>query len=385
MKKYNVILVIVDGARVDRIHKSKEFRALAGKGTFFSQMITAAPYTVASMHSIFSGMYGSKNGVDAYNNMFKFKDSCKTLTEYLKDEGYHTRGDTIRLSLVPGRGFDKFTQHDENNDDVFEVHDKILDEMKEIREENKPFFLYLHYGNIHTSIVNAVFSRYTDFDDEYFDNIEKNSQDYDTYLEAAGDYIGRIMDGLNERGLMDDSIVVFMADHGMGVGEKKGERAYGIFTYDYSIRSFAIMLRPDIFPEGKEVPELTQSIDIMPTILDSLGIPPDNSCSRMQGESLIPLVRGEKHPVKKSLFSMGSNMGRFAYCETGGLYRTIFIGCRNDSLIGAADCQAKHVRDCRRDTRDFHVGHTDLVNLRRSLDANSVDPHRIVSVAGRAA
>ena len=133
-------------------------------------MIAAAPYTVASMHSMLSGMYGSKNGVDAYNHMFKFKDDCKTLAEYFQESGYFTRGGTFRLSLVPERGFDKLSEYDENSDDVLEVHKRIIDETC---EHEKPFFLYLHYADIHSNIVKNVFDIYDDFDDEYFNNIEK--------------------------------------------------------------------------------------------------------------------------------------------------------------------------------------------------------------------
>ena len=56
MNKLNVILLLIDGARVDRIEQFPIFKKLQENGTFFQQMITHAPYTLVSMNSIFTGM-----------------------------------------------------------------------------------------------------------------------------------------------------------------------------------------------------------------------------------------------------------------------------------------------------------------------------------------
>ena len=86
-----------------------------------------------------------------------------------------------------------------------------------------------------------------------------------------------MFDKILEKNLNENSIIIVMADHGMGVGEKVGERAYGIFTYDYSIKTFAYFIQPKLFPTGKRFQELTETIDIMPTILNSLEIFQDSS------------------------------------------------------------------------------------------------------------
>ena len=316
-KKYNVIFVLLDGARADRLDKSNDFINLIRKGTLFPQMIAGAPYTVASVHAMMSGMYGSKNGVDAYNNMFKFKDSCKPLAQYFKENGYYTRGGTFRLSLVPERGFDNLTEHENEHSDSFEEHTKIIDEIEGI---DKPFFLYLHYADIHSSIVKNVYDKYTDFDDEYFDSFEDNSKAYDNLMNEAGIYTKNIYNYLESKNMLKDSIFVLTSDHGMGVGEKKGERAYGIFTYDYSIKSFSLFIQPEIFKKNNVISDLTRTIDIMPTLLDINSIPQDSDYMRMQGESLLPLVNTSVLSKMKSYFSFSNKGERIAYCETGGLY-----------------------------------------------------------------
>ena len=113
MKNKNIIFLLIDGVRQDSIVESKELSNISKDGIYFSNMITHAPYTLASMAAIFSGMYGGRNGIDAYNKMFKYKENCKFLAEYLQEAGYVTIGDTMRLSLCPKMGFDTLTSHDE--------------------------------------------------------------------------------------------------------------------------------------------------------------------------------------------------------------------------------------------------------------------------------
>ena len=316
MKKYNLIFVLIDGARNDRVSKFNKLNKILNDGTYFSQMITASPYTIASMNSIFTGMYGSKNGVNAYNNTFNLRDDCITLTEYLKNNGYSTIGDTVNKRVLPNRGFDQLTEHKELEDDIKEKHLNLLRDLNSRDEQSNPFFLYLHYSGMHSSMVEDVFSKYSDFDQEYFDNIKTNSKNYDGYFEKSVEYIDSLYSYINQSKLKDNSIIVFMSDHGMSTGEKYGERAYGVFTYDYSIRSFAVMIQPDFFPKNKKIEELTQTIDVMPTLLDILEINSDSSKLSMQGESLTKLIK-----KRSSLLSfLRRKKERIAYCETGGLY-----------------------------------------------------------------
>jgi len=320
MKKFNIILIVIDGCRIDRISKFPIFQKLQKDGTFFSHTITNAPYTLASMNSIFTGMYGRKNGINAYYQMFQDpKPECMTLAEYLSENGWYNSGDLMRSSLVSHRGFKKITsQEDENDPDFFKIHSEIIDRIKKDKNPDQPFFAYLHYSKIHNSIKENVFDKYDDFSDEYFSNKDQNLMDYDKYLEDASDYLEKIYAKILNDNLDSNSIIIIMADHGMGVGEKIGERAYGIFTYDYSIRTFAYFIQPKIFPPGKEISELTETIDIMPTILSVLGIPEKTSCLKMQGKNLLEYISNSNDLVKSNS-DQNELDGRFAFCETGGV------------------------------------------------------------------
>ena len=73
LSDYNIILITLDGLRLDKIEQCTYLKLFKEQSFFFKNMVTVSPYTLASMHAIFSGMYPSKNGVNAYYNMFKFK------------------------------------------------------------------------------------------------------------------------------------------------------------------------------------------------------------------------------------------------------------------------------------------------------------------------
>ena len=321
MKKYNIILLLIDGARIDRLFQFPIFKKLKEEGCFFSEMIASAPYTLVAMNSIFTGMYGSKNGIDAYHKMFQDpKTGCKTLAEYLTENGWYTRGDAMRLSLVSNKGFTKLTsQEDDPDPDFSKIHKEILDEtINEVNGE-RPYFLYLHYPKIHHSIKESVFDKYDDFSEGYYEDKKRNLRNYDEYLKEAADYLDEIYFNNLSKKQSNDSIIIIMTDHGMGVGEKVGERAYGSFTYDYTLRTFALFIQPKIFPKGKEISELVRAIDVMPTILDCLEVSTDQSCLRMQGQSLLNLIN-QTTDQNKSKTDEDSEFQKIAYSETGGVH-----------------------------------------------------------------
>lgn len=85
-----------------------------------------------------------------------------------------------------------------------------------------------------------------------------------------------------------------MSDHGISVGEKIGERAYGAFCYDYTLKTFTYFLIPTF--DRKEISQQIRTIDFMPTILDLLDLPLDNAFNDLDGVSLLPLIQGKSYP-----------------------------------------------------------------------------------------
>ena len=93
--KPNIILVLLDGARWDRLYKSDYFTSIQKEGFLLDNITAAYPYTFAAVNSIFTGLFGKENGVDAYYKMFKLKESVDYLPEILQKEGYFTSCDLI--------------------------------------------------------------------------------------------------------------------------------------------------------------------------------------------------------------------------------------------------------------------------------------------------
>lgn len=295
---------MIDGGRLDRAQKSPFFNKLQTKSVFFSNSVTYGPHTIAAMHAVFSGSYGCRTGTNSYWSTYKFKkDRFKTLTEYLHDASYYTCADIVNELVIPKQGFDEFLIHDEHKDNLIERHSSFLERLKKKNDEGINFFLYLQYSNIHTGIMNEVLKVYDNFSKEYFENIELNKKRYDNLFKKAEQYLQVILQKITSLSLDKNSLILIMSDHGISVGEKVGERAYGAFCYDYTLRTFTYFLYPEINPI--EISQQVRTIDFMPTILDYLQISPDHNYELMDGESLLPLINGKSLKEK------------IAYSETG--------------------------------------------------------------------
>ena len=304
MTKNNIIIIMIDGGRLDRAQNSPTFNRLKSKSIFFSNSITYGPHTIAAMHSVFSGCYGSRTGTNSYWSTYNFKkDKFKTLTEYLKENNFYTHADVINALVVPKQGFDNYVIHDELNDDLIVRHNSLLEQMKEKSLEGKNFFLYLHYSKIHTGIMNEVLKVYDNYSEDFFSNREKNTQRYDVLFNGAEAYFEEIFKKITQLNLDKNSIILVVSDHGISIGEKVGERAYGAFCYDYTLRTFTYFMIPTF--EQIEINQQIRTVDFMPTILELLNISQDDDFSTLDGMSLIPLI--EKHPYPE----------QYAFSETG--------------------------------------------------------------------
>ena len=304
MNKKNVIVIMIDGGRLDRAKNSLIFNKLRTKSIFFSQSITYSPHTIAAMHAIFSGCYGSRTGTNSYWSTYKFKkDKFKTITEYLRENNFFTYADVLNQLVVPKQGFDNYVVHDELNDDLTKRHTKLLTLMNEKFSNGQNYFLYLHYSKIHTGIMNQVLKVYDNYSDDFFSNKKKNELRYDNLFQEAETYLDEILEKIYQLNIDKNSIILVMSDHGISVGEKIGERAYGAFCYDYTLRTFSYFLIPNY--ESKEITQQIRTIDLMPTILDCLEIIPDNNYSNLDGMSLLPLIKDESLPEP------------YAFSETG--------------------------------------------------------------------
>jgi len=295
---------MIDGGRFDWAEKSHLFSQIKSSAVYFSHSITYGPHTIAAMHAVFSGCYGNRTGTNSYWSTYKFKkNQFKTLTEYLKDSGYNTYADVINELVIPKQGFDDFVVHNEKKDNLTSKHINLLDSINK-NSSNKNFFLYLHYSNIHTGIMEEVLKIYNNYSDEFFKNKKLNEERYERLFHNAESYLDKILKKIRELELDKNSLILIMSDHGISIGEKFGERAYGAFCYDYTLRTFTYFLVPDFQP--REISQQVRTIDFMPTILDYFGIDFDTKYENIDGQSLMPLIRGEKLEEKIAFSETGN-------------------------------------------------------------------------------
>ena len=165
--------------------------------------------------------------------------------------------------------------------------------MKAENQNGKNFFLYLHYSKIHTGLKNEVLIPYDNFSMDYFNNIEKNNNRYSILFENASLYLEKLFELIQLLELDKNSIILVLSDHGVSIGEKIGERAYGAFCYDYTIKTFSYIQIPGIKPDV--ILKQVRHIDFLPTILDILEIPKDKSFSEIDGKSLLPLINKQDY------------------------------------------------------------------------------------------
>ena len=293
MNKKNLIIIMIDGGRYDRAINSSLFKKLEANSIFFSNSITYGPHTIAAMHAVFSGSYGTRTGTNSYWSTFKFKKGeFKTLTEYFKNMNFVTHADVINKLVIPKQGFDNFIIHDEINDDLTSRHIELLEKINRSFLDGKNYFLYLHYSKIHTGIMNEVLKIYNNFSEEYFSNKKKNESRYDELFCNAEMYLDKILEKIYSLEIDKNSIILIMSDHGISIGEKIGERAYGAFCYDYTLKTFTYFLIPGFM--AKNITQQVRTIDFLPTILELFEIPIDEDFKKIDGRSLVPIINGEK-------------------------------------------------------------------------------------------
>lgn len=305
MEKRNIILVTLDGFRKDKIDLCPFLKSVKEDNIFFSNMMTVAPYTFASHHAIFSGMYPSRNGLNGYYNLYKFKkNEITTLAQALQKEGYYTVSETLNEVVLPRQGFDEYNLFDESNVNLQERHKELI---QRISKKDK-FFVFLHYTDAHAHYVRDIISKYEKEgnDDEYFKSIKENNEKFNATLPACDEYVSMIINTLKESGISEKTMVLFISDHGTSVGEKKGEKFYGVFVYDYTINVFCILKKPDSI--SKIINKQCSTLDLFPTIAEYAGVVLDENFEKIQGESLFKLIDDE------------SSSEREVFVETGGLY-----------------------------------------------------------------
>ena len=327
----HVILISLDTLRADHLSlygyqrdTSSRLDLFAQRAFVFEHALAPAPNTPPSQMSLMTSLYPEQHGF--FGRGTRLADGHRMLSEILRDAGYQTAGFVDGGFLSRDFGFDRGFDHFEDERGGFA---RILPAAEKwIRaHRERPFFVFLHTYDIHTPYrpPRGYKGRFHDVPYEgSFDPSSKNMKAvafqgrklsdadldhvvarYDEGIRYTDEMLGGFLDFLESSLLLDDTLVVVTSDHGEEFGEHGGFLHWQIY-YQPNLRVPLVVHVPGAARSGIRIEERVESIDVLPTILDLLGLPAHEAA---EGRSLAALMRGDREPPWRWLGSGGPDPG----------------------------------------------------------------------------
>jgi arylsulfatase A-like enzyme len=140
---------------------------------------------------------------------------------------------------------------------------------------------------------------------------------YAEKITTTDKWVGALLDRVKTLGLYDNTMIIWLADHGEPLGH--GEHGHGImrksrpWPYDELVHIPLVIRHPDI--PSKRVASLVQNTDVAPTILEYMGIEDPEAEEVMQGQSLMPLMSGEKEKIRDFAIAGFHNLSWSIYTD----------------------------------------------------------------------
>ncbi len=250
--------------------------------------LTAAPWTPASVASMFTGLYPSSHRMMPPNSrelakqgLVRVSNELDTLAEKLKAVGYTTAGVSsnpwISKQFGFTQGFDQFFFIER------EPANKVAESGREIIEawehsQNKdPFFLYLHFldphdpytppGEYATKFTGSLQrSPFT-----YSQQMQEYINLYDGEIAFMDTEIGNFLEYLKAKKLYEDLVIVVISDHGEQFMEH-GDELHGYKLYNEEVHIPLLLRTGRSSDTGRVINETVSTIDILPTLLARVGI-----------------------------------------------------------------------------------------------------------------
>ncbi len=325
--KPNIILIAVDTLRADYLSmyrpetakaKTPNLAAFTQDAVLFQHAFAQSSWTKASFGTIFSGMYPEAH--TATGKASALPDDVVTFPEVLHDGGYYTRGfsnnPNITSTFNYDQGFIDYTDLKPNLlfgaqpsseklvlydilrkvyqivtgklfkqriviTDFYQPADQVTNHAlgwidSDERPKNAPFFLFTHYMDPHDPFRDperpgkgyARVQMGNPDPDEYRDAFIRS---YNYEIEFMDTHVGRLLDGLKERGLYNNTLIVFTSDHGEEFCEHGGWW-HGLSLYDEQIAVPLIIKLPSNLNGGRSNGFLTRHVDLGPTLIQEAGL-----------------------------------------------------------------------------------------------------------------
>ena len=317
---YNLVILVLDTLRSDHLgcygyfrDTSPEIDRLSRQAVLFNNAFASIPITLPSHVSILTGLYPQTAGI--LYNYGRLSDKTVTMAEILRQAGYRTSAvvstAVLKRSKNLNQGFDEYYQ----NFGIEEMRGKTGWEVKGIAEDanqlalgwlkkikkDEKFFLFINYYDIH-----APYIEHEPFQDifnpespEFISYLKlewtalpepawkrKIITYYDRSIAYTDHCVGRLWNKLDDLGLRDNTIVIITSDHGNGLYQHHDYWSHGEYLYDEQIKIPLILVLPDR-DDRLEVNRLVETVDLLPTVLDLLGV---DIQAEIDGKSMCPLM-----------------------------------------------------------------------------------------------
>jgi arylsulfatase A-like enzyme/Tfp pilus assembly protein PilF len=307
-EELNIILITLDTLRSDRLScygsehvDTPNIDALAREGVRFTNAASTVPFTLPAHSSMMTGTYPPYHGVRE-NVGAVLGDDLPTLAERLRDGGWATAAFVSAFVLDGrwgiGRGFDHYYDDFDprefdtpNMSAVQRTGDETVAEAVrwlDDRPAEQPFFLWLHLYDPH-----EPYTPPEPYNSQYPD------QPYDGEVAFTDSLIGDFRQALDERDLLERSLVILTSDHGEGLGDH-GEMYHGYYIYESTIHVALIMRPPLTVNPGRVVDASVSHVDLMPTVLDAVALPYPEV---VHGKSLVQLMLGAQESRQLGVYS----------------------------------------------------------------------------------
>jgi arylsulfatase A-like enzyme len=364
----NVVFVLTDdqapntlGAYGNREIRTPVSDRLCADGAMMTQAFCTTPVCSPSRATLFTGQIPSQHGIHDWirdenegEGAVRFLDGEATLSQTLADAGYRVglsgkwhMGD----SAVPQQGFDYWfampTGGNRYQDPLMYwqgekkeypgyTTDVVTDKAIEFIESaaRDPFFCFVSYNAPHTPYSGTP-QKYLDmYKDSPFETFpgeplnepiahslskanvgnRESKMHYYGMITAIDENVGRIVRRLDDMKLSNDTLVVFLSDHGFMLEHHglwgKGNTSWPFNMYDESLLVPAYFYHPGRIPGGQRIGAMTSFYDFAPTMLDYCGAPALKSAKPLPGRSYAALLEGrEIADWPEAVY------GEYAYCR----------------------------------------------------------------------
>jgi arylsulfatase A-like enzyme len=309
-KGWNIVLLTVDTLRADRLGgygyavrpNSPKIDAQLASGVTFESAMSPRASTWPSLASLLTGLYPSGHGV--VENGYGFADDMPTFPKLLKGAGYQTGAFLSNMCQANHKGWDSFACS--GGQDGKSVRRAL--EWAGAAKRDRPFFLWVHLFGAHPPYYNGgdlaaqldpgyqgpLGTRKWQLNQVMEKKMALTERDvrhlnaiYDAAVMGTDRLSAALLDGLRQAGLLERTLVVFTADHGEELYQHNGYLYHACSVYQTTLHVPLGIAAPSLIAAGGRVPQTVETVDVLPTMLDLVGVPKP---AEQHGRSLVPYL-----------------------------------------------------------------------------------------------